>query len=141
MKFFKFVVTGALIASFSLAQRASEVTSVTFSSSADVTRVTVGVSSEFQFKSGHLTEPDRIFFDFADAKSGISRSGTKVIPVGDSLVKQIRVADRPGGARVVLEMNRPTDFAVERLSNPDRLVVEVRLKGRGPSRATTSPSP
>jgi N-acetylmuramoyl-L-alanine amidase len=47
--------------------------------------------------------------------------------VNDKFLKQIRVAETlPGRTRVVLDLNRPVDFNVSQLGNPDRLMIELR---------------
>ena len=64
-----------------------------------------------------------------------------VITVGDALVKQIRVAEtQPGVTRVVLDLEQHAEFTASQLSNPDRLMIEVRLKDRPAPPATTSVS-
>jgi N-acetylmuramoyl-L-alanine amidase len=57
----------------------------------------------------------------------------EVIPVGDKLVKQIRIAEtRPGTTRVVLDLAAPVEFAASQLANPDRLIIELRLAAQAP---------
>ena len=62
-----------------------------------------------------------------------------VMPVGDALLKQIRVAEtQPGVTRVVLDLEAhtpPVAFTASQLSGPERLMVELRL------RAAIRPSP
>ena len=54
----------------------------------------------------------------------------KTIPVGDHLLKQIRIAEtQPGTTRIVLDLEQDADFTASQLSNPERLMVELRAKG------------
>ncbi|MBZ5605316.1 MAG: N-acetylmuramoyl-L-alanine amidase [Acidobacteriia bacterium] len=117
----------------------SKVTAVRFWSLGDVTRVAIEVSSEFRYKSDRLPNPDRLFFDIQGAKPQISNSkATHVIPVGDAILKQIRVAEtQPGITRVVLDLEQGAEFTASQLSSPDRLMVELRVKER-PAPPTTS---
>lgn len=139
MKICTLVFTGACLVSLGLAQPATGVTSVSFVSLAGVTRVSINISTGFRFSVGRLSGPDRIFFDFVDSQLRISNPG-KAIPVGDSLLKQIRMAEtRPGVSRVVLDLNQPVEFSTQQLSNPNRLVVELRPKGRPETIPTSSP--
>ena len=53
----------------------------------------------------------------------------KPFPVGDRLVKQIRVAEViPGTTRLVFDVLAPVDVVSSQLVNPDRLIVEIRPK-------------
>src|SRR5258708_21610008 len=108
-----------------------KVAAVRFWSLGDVTRVAVEVSSEFQYHAERLTNPARVFFDIRGARPLTESKAVHVIPVGDSLVKQIRVADsQPGVTRVVLDLSveDPIDFTAPPLSKPDPLTAQVRRK-------------
>jgi N-acetylmuramoyl-L-alanine amidase len=149
----RFVAGGALAfvlsfgaAAFAATTKAApgKVTAVRFWSLGEVTRVAIEVSSEFKYKSERLTNPDRLFFDIQGAKPEMVAKGMHVITVGDSLVKQIRIAETtPGVTRVVLDLAQSAAFTASQLSSPDRLMVEIRLKdGAAPPAppATTSTS-
>ena len=52
-----------------------------------------------------------------------------IIPVGDALLKQIRVAEtQPGVTRVVLDLEQTAEFTASQLSQSDRLMIELRAK-------------
>src|SRR5262249_28105310 len=111
----------------------NKVTAVRFWSLGDTTRVAVEVSGTFQFKSERLIDPDRLFFDIRDSKPALesakSEKATTVIPVGDALLKQIRVAEtQKGVTRVVLDLTQPAAMTASQLSSPARLMVELRRK-------------
>ncbi len=109
-----------------------KVTSVRFWSLGDVTRVSIEVSSEFKVYSERLSEPDRLFFDIHGARPAMMEKGMHVIPVGDALLKQIRIAEsQPGVTRVVLDLESHdprVEFTASQLANPERLMVELKLK-------------
>jgi N-acetylmuramoyl-L-alanine amidase len=67
-----------------------------------------------------------------------------VIPVGDALLKQIRVAEtQPGVTRVVLDLeaHEPrVEFTASQLSNPERLMVELRLAGSDKDKPAPPPA-
>jgi N-acetylmuramoyl-L-alanine amidase len=114
---------------------ASKVTTVRFWSLGDTTRIAIEVSKEFEFKSDRLAFPDRLFFDILGAKPALGIKGMSTIPVGDSLVKQIRIAEtQRGTTRVVIDLQSGAEFTASQLSSPDRLMVELR------NADTTSPS-
>jgi N-acetylmuramoyl-L-alanine amidase len=115
-----------------------KVTAVRFWSLGDVTRVAIEVSSEFRYKSDRLTNPERLFFDVQGAKPQMVAKGMHVIPVGDAILKQIRVAEtQPGVTRVVLDLEQAAEFTASQLSSPDRLMIELRLKDKPAPPATS----
>lgn len=116
-----------------------KVTAVRFWSLGEVTRVAIEVSSDFHYKSDRLDNPDRLFFDIQGAKPAMVSKGMHVIPVGDAIVKQIRVAEtQPGVTRVVLDLEARAEYKASQLANPDRLMIELRLKDKPAPPATTS---
>ena len=122
-----------------LGQTANKVTAVRFWSTGDATRVAVEVSGEFKYKSDQLETPPRLFFDVQDARPQMAQ---KTIPVGDRLLKQIRIAEtQPGTTRIVLDLEQDADFTASQLSNPERLMVELRSKGTKTSAAAAIEEP
>jgi N-acetylmuramoyl-L-alanine amidase len=118
---------------------ASKITAIRFWSLGDVTRVAIEVSSEFHYRSDRLPNPDRLFFDIQGSKPEMIAKGMHVISVGDSLLKQIRVAEtQPGVTRVVLDLAQSVEFTASQLSSPDRLMVELRLKDHSAPPITSS---
>lgn len=106
-----------------------KVTSIRFWSLGDMTRIAVEVSSDFSFKSERLSGPERMFFDIRGAKPEMVRKGVHVIPVGDALLTQIRVAEtQPDVTRVVLDLAQAAAVTTSQLSNPNRLMIELRSK-------------
>src|ERR1019366_5998741 len=96
----------------------------------------VEVSGEFKYKSDNLDTPPRLFFDVQNSRPGMAQ---KTIPVGDHLLKQIRIAEtQPGTTRIVLDLDQAADFTASQLSNPERLMIELRARGsRAPTTAAT----
>lgn len=102
-----------------------------FWSLGDLTRVAIEVSSDFKYRSERLPNPDRLVFDIQGARPVMVTKGMHVIPVGDALMKQIRVAEtQPGVTRVVLDLEQSAEFTASQLANPNRLMIEVRSKAR-----------
>lgn len=93
-----------------------------------ITRVAVQLNGKAEIRRDRLTKPERYFFDFQN--TGTTRKGMQTITVGDSLVRQIRVAEaRPGVARVVLDLFDKAEVTTSELSNPYRLIIEVKAPG------------
>jgi N-acetylmuramoyl-L-alanine amidase len=113
---------------------AGKVTAVRFWSLGEVTRVAIEVSGGFKYRSDRLPDPDRLFFDIQDTRPALSEAKMETIPVGDPLIKQIRVAETQRGVtRIVLDLephDPKTEYTASQLSNPDRLMIELRLKDK-----------
>ena len=125
---------------------AGKVTDVRFWSLGESTRVAIEVSTDFKFRSERLNNPDRLFFDIQDARPEMGPRGLFTVPVGDTLLKQIRVAEtQPGVTRVVLDLAQRVEFTASQLSTPNRLMIELRAKDpplpTDPPRATLAKKP
>jgi N-acetylmuramoyl-L-alanine amidase len=104
-----------------------EVRAVRFWSLPEATRIAVEANGDFQFRSERLSNPDRVFFDLLAATPRMGVKGVHVTPVGDKLLKRIRVAEtQPGMTRVVLDLEPDVSYTASQLSNPDRLMIELR---------------
>jgi len=119
------------------------VTAVRFWSLGDVTRVAIEADGDFQVASDHLSDPERVFFDLNGTRPALGSKAMTVIPVGDKLIQQIRVAEpRRNVTRVVLDLTGIADTTVSRLENPNRLIIEVRRPvGNAPAIEATASEP
>jgi N-acetylmuramoyl-L-alanine amidase len=113
----------------------SHIEAIRFWSFGDVTRVAIETRGEYKITFDRLDSPPRLFFDLRGLRPPASRQrGIQTFPVGDRLIKQIRVAEtEPGVTRVVIDLEVPAEFTSSQLINPDRLMIEVH-----PKLATTS---
>lgn len=122
------------------------VTSVRFWSLGQTTRIAVETNGEFRYRYERLTNPGRIFFDVIGARVRMGAKAYHTIPVGDPLIRQIRVAETSrSAARVVVDLqDEQAEYSASQLSNPDRLIIEIRRAsaagGEPPSPQTASPS-
>jgi N-acetylmuramoyl-L-alanine amidase len=106
-----------------------EVSAVRCWSLSDATRVVIEVSGEFEFHAERAHGPERIFFDVQHSRPRIKGHRFYSESVADKLVKKVRVAETAvGTTRVVLDLQGDADYSATELSNPDRLVVELRAK-------------
>jgi len=107
------------------------VTAVRFWTLGDVTRIAVETDGEFEVRSDRLTNPDRLFFDITGTKPAIGPKFLTVIPVADTRVRQIRVAEpQPNITRVVLDLAGAAEATTSRLDNPRRLIIELRASAK-----------
>jgi N-acetylmuramoyl-L-alanine amidase len=98
----------------------------------DVTRVAIEVSGDFQFRSDRLHDPERVYFDILNSRPLLDSKRIYSKELDDKLVKRIRVAEtNPGITRVVLDLAASVEVSTSQLSNPNRLMIEVR-SGTGP---------
>jgi len=116
----------------------NKVSSVRFWSLGETTRVAIDVSDGFKYKFERLTNPDRLFFDIDGARPDLRKGGVQhVIPVGDGILKQIRIAETtPGVTRIVLDLEQRADYTASQLTSPDRLMIELHAKGAAPATVT-----
>jgi len=113
------------------------VTGVRHWSSAESSTVVLDLEDQVQYEPGHLTNPDRFYFDLRDTQLVPDLEGKSF--EGDALLNRIRIAQpAPGMTRVVLEakpgaaLSRP-QVSLER--DPYRLVIEVYKAGANPKGA------
>src|SRR6185369_3310724 len=117
------------VCSAAAAPDSAKVTAVRFWSLGDVTRIAIEVSSDFTFKYSQLSNPERMFFDIHGARPQMVSKGIHTIAVGDALVQQIRVAEtQPEVTRIVIDLLQTASVNTSQLSNPNRLVLELRSK-------------
>ena len=104
-----------------------QVSAVRFWSLSEATRVVIEVSGEFEYHSERAHDPERVFFDILRSRPRIEGRRIYSADVTDKLVKRVRVAETlPGVTRVVLDLGNAADYTAIQLSNPDRLVIELR---------------
>jgi N-acetylmuramoyl-L-alanine amidase len=118
-----------------------DVTAIRFWTLGEVTRIAVETSGETAFLRDRLHNPERLFFDLKDARSRLGTKGYEAIPVGDKLVRQIRIAQtQPSVARVVIDLESDVEFTASQLANPFRLIIELR-PAAGAKAAAAPPVP
>ena len=104
------------------------VTAVRHWSLGEVTRVAVEVSSPFDFRTDRLHNPERVYFDVLNTKPRINSKRTWAETVDDKMLQRIRVAEtNPGVTRVVLDLTGKVDATTSTLTNPHRLIIELRM--------------
>ncbi len=119
------VLLGA--ASCPAAARPVGLRAVRFYSTPHSTTITVELDAAVTPRKGSVGNPPRVFFDLPETRVQIPGRGTHVIPVGDGVVSQIRVAQySPSVARLVLELEDDASVEVSVLTDPVRLSFEVR---------------
>jgi len=104
-------------------------------SNPDYTRISIALERDVTWESheldkgaGRSGKPGRIFIDLHNAKLA---SSMRDITIGDGLLKGVRAAlYKPGVVRVVLDTDNIRDYKIFPLSNPARLIIDVRGERR-----------
>ena len=113
------------------------VTAVRHWSSGDSSTVVLDLEDQVQYEPGHLSNPERFYFDLRDTQLASELQGKAV--EGDSLLSHVRLAQPVSGmTRVVLEAKNdgtlsPPQVSLER--DPYRLVIQVHKLGATPKAA------
>jgi len=98
-------------------------------------QVVVALEEAVQYESARLDSPDRVYFDLHKAKLGPSIA-QKIVPIDDGLLKWVRVAQNSDGVvRLVLDAEGAKDFSAKLLSDPYRLVIDVRAQPLTPGKS------
>jgi N-acetylmuramoyl-L-alanine amidase len=118
------------------------VTAVRNWSQGDVTRIAIEVSGDFEIRTDRLHNPERVYYDVVGARPLIEgrRIYSKALE-GGKLVQRVRVAEtNPGVTRVVLDLVGEVEVTTSKLSNPSRLIIELRA-GKAPVVPTETAPP
>jgi len=108
------------------------------------TRIVIDVGSKVKYQAARISGPDRIYFDIEGAKLSSALLHKPIDLDGAGFLKNVRVAQYQSGVvRVVLEVNRVTDYSVFLLPDPYRLVVDVygTFAGAEAAARNTAPPP
>ena len=113
------------------------VTGVRHWSSGDSTTVVLDLEDQVQYEPGHLSNPERFYFDLRDTQLAAELKNKSID--GDSLLNHIRVAQPVTGmTRVVLEARNNASLSAPQVSlerDPYRLVIQVSKAGATPKSA------
>src|SRR5580698_5794888 len=117
------------------------VTAVRHWSLQGVTRVAVEISGPFEYRTDRLHNPDRVYFDILKSHLRIPPKLYFTETVDDKLLEKIRVAETtPGITRVVLDLTGNVAATTSTLTNPDRLIIELRSTTVNPLRTEAPPT-
>jgi len=104
-------------------------------------RIVVVLDDTIKYDAARIASPDRIYFDIYKAKL-TPKVSTKSLDVAGGLLKSIRVApNKPGIVRLVLDVDGAKDYSAFLLSNPYRLVIDVRSENATTAKSVPAPAP
>src|SRR5262245_28527619 len=105
---------------------AVSLSSIRHSSSKDRTRVVIDLTAKLDYSHRVLQDPPRVVIDLPQGTVG--QAGPRTVQ--DGFVKTVRLDSGSGGKlQVVLDLEKPSDYAVFTLTNPFRIVVDVKHGG------------
>jgi N-acetylmuramoyl-L-alanine amidase len=120
------------------------VTAVRHWSLPDTTRIAIEVSGDFQYRTERLHNPERVYYDILNSRPRFEGKRLYKESLADKLVTGVRVAETlPGVTRVVLDLTGAVEATTSQLTNPNRLMIELRM-GAAPTIPTgtaTAPPP
>jgi len=139
-------VKGQLVEARESAHGTPHLTDVHTWNTENFARIIVTLEDTVKFDSAHIASPDRIYFDLHKANLTPGQA-KKTIDVKNGLLKSVRLGqNRDGVVRVVLDVDGARDYKAYLVSNPYRLVIEVRnsanittAKNTGSAPAATVP--
>ena len=106
-------------------------------SSVDSSTVVLDLEDQVQYEPGHLSNPERFYFDLRDTQLASELQGKSL--EGDTLLSRIRIAQPVSGmTRVVLEAKNNAKLSSPQVSlerDPYRLVIQVNKVGATPQAA------
>jgi N-acetylmuramoyl-L-alanine amidase len=108
----------------------------------DATRVAIEVSGPFEFRTDRLHNPERVYYDILNSIPRLKGPRLYSETVDDKLLLRIRVAETTKGVtRVVFDLGDDVEPTSSTLTNPNRLIVELRhASGSTPTSAPTETS-
>jgi N-acetylmuramoyl-L-alanine amidase len=87
--------------------------------------VAIDLEQGVKYQSQRIENPDRVFFDLLNTK--LDPKLAKTFDVSDGLLKDVRMAQFAAGrTRVVLDLDELSEFQASLLSNPPRLIIDIR---------------
>ena len=102
-----------------------EVTGIRSWVGSNYTRIVISTGAPVKFNASRLVDPDRLVFDLEHTALS-SELDQKVFPVGRGYLERVRVAQfQPTVTRVVLDVQKITDYSVFSLPNPFRMIIDI----------------
>ncbi len=105
---------------------AESLTAVRFWTAPDHTRIVIDMTGTVEYDAGTRRDPDRVV---VLVKNASLDGPLDVTPVGDGLVERIRVNELEGGAQIVFDLTKASEYNVFPLlpyaGKPHRVVIDI----------------
>ena len=101
-----------------------DVTDIRYWSYPDYTRVVISLTDNPDYAGNRLANPDRLYFDIKNSR--LKKELQKTISVGNGMLKTVRAGQfNDSTVRVVLDLDKMTDYKVLTMEEPTRLIVDI----------------
>lgn len=101
-----------------------DVTDIRYWSFPDYTRVVISLTDQVEYSKKRLSNPDRLYFDLKNSR--INTEIKKNISVSTEMLKSVRASQFDAGTvRVVLDLEKITDYKIITLEDPVRVVIDI----------------
>lgn len=128
-----FVLVSCYVSVYTEASSYVKIENIRYWSSSDYTRVVIDLSGNIEFSHNRISDPDRLYFDFAN--TDIVKGLRTTVQIGDGVLKTVRIGKfNQNTTRVVLDLEEFKDFNVFVLDNPVRLVIDIYGKEKDDER-------
>jgi N-acetylmuramoyl-L-alanine amidase len=101
-----------------------DVTDIRYWSFPEYTRVVINLTDQVEFSKNRLANPDRLYFNLRNSR--INTEMKKNISVSNEMLKSVRISQFDSSTvRVVLDLEKITDYKVVILEDPARIVIDI----------------
>jgi hypothetical protein len=98
---------------------------VRFTSQSDYSRVVIDLSAEVRYKVGHLSNPERLYFDLRRTEISPLLTSRR-FALRDGVVDQIRIGTDQGSVtRLVLDLHSAVRYRISKFNDPARMLIEL----------------
>ncbi len=119
-----FIFIAHLFPLSSFAAETVDVTDIRYWSYPGYTRIVISLDDAVAFTNNRLSNPDRLYFDLK--KSRINTEIRKNIAVSNEMLKSVRASQFDSDTvRVVLDLEKITDYKIITLEDPVRIVIDI----------------
>lgn len=109
------------------------ITGIRHWTTAGYARVALDIGGEVKWDVGQVPNPERIFFDLKDTILARKLVNASIKVEGNSGLKQVRLGQYTRDtSRIVLEVDKGTEYSAFVLPNPYRLIIDVRTVSEEP---------
>lgn len=108
----------------SFAANPVDVTDIRYWSYPEYTRVVISLTDHVEFTKNRLSGPDRLYFDLRNSR--INTEMKKNIAVSNEMLKAVRAGQFDSSTvRVVLDLEKITDYKIVTLEDPVRIIIDI----------------
>ena len=113
-----------LIPSFSSASDKIDIKDIRYWSYPDYTRVVISMTDSPSYTKNRLANPDRLYFDIKNSR--VKKELQQTFTVGNDMLKTVRASQfNENTVRVVLDLDKMTNYKVLTMEDPMRLVIDI----------------